>query len=258
VEAAIAFEQLGRYLVPGPLLWSVLASLLVPEVARGELIATGVDGRMDAPHFVEHLRPADLLLVLREDGVRVATDGIDARTIEEPFDPLTPTEELAALPDGRVAGEREEALHLSRVGTLLASSLQLGAAQASLDVAVGYALEREQFGVPIGSFQALKHIMADMYVRVGLARSATYAAAAVLDDPSVGRLDRSLAGAKLLAGEAAVDNGKAAVQILGGMGFTWEMAPHFFMKRALVLDYAFGTPERQALAISESLAREAS
>ena len=258
VEAAIAFEQLGRHLVPGPLLWSVLASLLVPEVARGELVATGIDARTPAPYFVEHLRPADLLLVLREDGVTVAEAGIDARPIEEPFDPLTPMDSLAGLPDGRVVGDRDEAERLSRVGTLLASSLQLGAAQTSLDVAVGYALEREQFGVPIGSFQALKHIMADMYVRVGLARSATYAAAAVLDDPAVGHLDRSLAGAKLLAGEAAVDNGKAAVQVLGGMGFTWEMAPHFFMKRALALDYAFGTPDGHALAISESLAREAS
>ena len=257
VEGTIAFEQLGRHLVPGPLLWSALAALLVPDVAKGALVATGIDARIDAPHFVEHLMPADVVLVLRADGVSlVERDAVDATSVDEPFDPLAPLHALRALPAGRAIGGRREAEHLTRVGTLLTASLQLGIAQATLDVAVGYALEREQFGVPIGSFQALKHIMADMYVRVGLARSATYAAAAVLDDPEVGHVLRSLAGAKLLAGEAAVDNAKAAVQVLGGMGFTWEMVPHFFLKRALALDYAFGTPRRQALAISDSLAEE--
>ncbi len=257
VEGAIAFEQLGRHLVPGPLLWSALAALLVPEVANGAVIATGIDARADAPYLVEHLQPADLVIVLRADGVAVLErDAIDSTPIDEPFDPLAATDALRAIPDGRAIGGRREAEHLTRVGTLLTASLQLGIAQATLDVAVAYALEREQFGVPIGSFQALKHIMADMYVRVGLARSATYAAAAVLDDPEVGHVVRSLAGAKLLAGEAAVDNGKAAVQVLGGMGFTWEMAPHFFLKRAIALDYCFGTPRRQALAISDSFAEE--
>lgn len=277
VEAAIVFEQLGRHLVPGPLLWSVLAAPLVPEVARGSAIATGLDARATAPHFVEHLRSADLVLVLRADTVALLECGaLESTPVAEPFDPLAPTDRLhdrrdglqtgrptglsndppSDLPHGRPIGGPAEALQLDRVGTLLAASLQLGIAQSTLDVAVAYALERKQFDVPIGSFQALKHIMSDMYVRIGLARSATYAAAAVLDDPAVGHGVRSLAGAKLLAGEAAVENAKAAIQILGGMGFTWEMAPHFFLKRALALDYAFGTPRRQALVFSESLAED--
>lgn len=257
LEGAIAFEQLGRHLVPGPLLWSALAALRIPDVASGALVATGIDARIEAPLFVEDLERADLVLVLRTDGVAVIErDALAATRIDEPFDPFAPTHVVAAPPPGRVIGGRSEADHLVQVGTLLVTSLQLGIAQATLDVAVEYALEREQFGVPIGSFQALKHIMADMYVRVGLARSATYAAAAVLDDPGVGHLVRSLAGAKLLAGEAAVENGKAAVQVLGGMGFTWEMVPHFFLKRALALDHAFGTPRRQALLIADSLAKE--
>jgi alkylation response protein AidB-like acyl-CoA dehydrogenase len=142
------------------------------------------------------------------------------------------------------------------VGTVLAAALQLGISQASLDVAVAYSLEREQFGAKIGSFQALKHIMADMVVRVGLARSATYAAAAVLDDPAVGDADRSVGGAKLLAGEAAVENARASIQVMGGMGFTWEMPPHFLLKRALVLDQTFGTPTSHALALGASLEKE--
>lgn len=257
VEGAIVFEQLGRHLAPGPLLWSTLAALRLPEVATGAAIATGIDARLGPPHLIEHLRAADRILVLRADGVEVLEHGALApSSVEDPFDPLSPTDSLSTIPKGRPIGGARELEELTRIGTLLAASLQLGIAQSSLDVAVAYALEREQFGVPIGSFQALKHIMADMYVRVGLARSATYAAAAVLDDPEVGDLVHGLAGAKLLAGEAAVENAKAAVQILGGMGFTWEMAPHFFLKRALALDYAFGSPRRQALTIADRLARQ--
>src|SRR4029450_9772922 len=144
------------------------------------------------------------------------------------------------------------AARLRRIGVVLTAALQLGISHAALDVAVAYSLEREQFGVPIGSLQALKHIMADMYVRVGLARSATYAAAAVLDDRGIGDADRCISAAKLLSGEAAVENARASIQVLGGMGFTWEMPPHFLLKRALVLDHTFGTPTAHALAIGSS------
>ena len=257
IEAAIVFEQLGRHLTPGPILWSTLAGVVLEDVASGDVIATGIDARDRGPHTVEHLRASGVVLVLGRDGVRkIPVDAIDCDAAEAPLDPLTPTTLVPTLPEGEAVGDEADVARLAAIGTALAAALQLGAAQSALEVAVSYSLEREQFGVPIGSFQALKHIMADMYVRIGLARSATYAAAAVLDDPAVGHAERSLAGAKLLAGEAAVENGKAAVQILGGMGFTWEMAPHFFLKRGLALDYAFGTPKHHALAISESLAGE--
>ena len=118
------------------------------------------------------------------------------------------------------------------------------------------ALVFEQFGQPIGSFQALKHMMADMFVRTALARSATYAAAAVLDDPLVGHVGRSIGAAKLLAGEAAIENARASVQVMGGMGFTWEMVPHYLLKRAWVLEQSFGTMRDHALGISALLASE--
>ena len=108
---------------------------------------------------------------------------------------------------------------------MLAAAQLVGAAQGALDVASAYALERHQFGVPIGSFQAVKHLLADMYVRVELARSATYAAAAIFDDERAGDAATAASTAKLLAGEAGIANGRTAVQVLGGMGFTWEMTP---------------------------------
>jgi len=113
-------------------------------------------------------------------------------------------------------------------------------------VARAYALEREQFGAPIGSFQAVKHLLADMYVRSSLAQSETYAAAA-LEDPAAG------AAAKVLAADAAIANAGTAVQVLGGMGFTWDMLPHYLLKRARVLEQSFGTADDHAGRLGSAL-----
>jgi alkylation response protein AidB-like acyl-CoA dehydrogenase len=256
VEGAVVFEQLGRHLVPGPCLWSALGALAIPEVARGNLLAGGAEDG-GAPLFVEHAAEIDVLVALRPDGVwRIDRAELPTPAACDALDPLNPVGAFAALPAGTRVGDAAEAARLRHAGVVLAAALQLGIADAALDVAVAYALEREQFGVPIGSFQALKHIMADMYVRVGLARSATYAAAAVLDDPAVGDAERSSRAAKLLAGEAAVENARASIQVLGGMGFTWAMPPHFLLKRAWVLDQSFGTPASHALAIGALLEKE--
>ena len=254
VAAAVLFEQLGRHLVPGPLLWSALAALAIPEVADGTRIAGGTEGRGAALHFVEHGAEVDLVVVLRADGVaRIDAAQLPPCVAADALDPLTPVGVFEALPEGVRVGNATAAAALRRVGTVLAAALQLGIAGAALDVAVAYAQEREQFGVPIGSFQALKHMMADMYVRTGLARCATYAAAAVLDDPGAGDTERSLGAAKLLAGEAAVENARAAIQVLGGMGFTWEMLPNHLLKRAWVLDQSFGTADDHALQLGSAL-----
>ncbi len=205
--------------------------------------------------MVAHAGQVEGLVILDGDQVRaIEADELPEPEGLDPFDPLTPVGRYAALPPGRVVGGPEQVDQLRARGTVLTAALAVGLSQAALDVARDYALERQQFGRPIGSFQALKHLMADMYVRTGLARSATYAAAAVLDDPAVGHLGPSVSGAKLLAGEAAVDNARAAVQILGGMGFTWEMPTNHLLKRAWVLEQSFGDSRRHALAISDSLA----
>lgn len=257
VEGAVIFEQLGRHVVPGPCLWSALGAFVVREAAAGEQMAGGTEDHGQSPLFVEHAREVDTVVVLRRDGVfRIDRADLPTGAPGEPLDPLNPVGVFPSLPAGARVGDAAEAARLRRVGGVLTAALQLGIAHAALDVAVAYSLERQQFGVPIGSFQALKHIMADMYVRVGMARSATYAAAAVIDDPEVGDPLRSVGAAKVLAGEAAVENARAAVQVLGGMGFTWQTAPHFLLKRALVLDQGFGTPTQHALAIASSLAEE--
>src|SRR5205814_10064294 len=89
-------------------------------------------------------------------------------------------------------------------GTALTAALLLGMAEATTDIAVRYAAERHQFDRPIGSFQAVKHILADMLVRTELARAAVYAAGVTIDDVAVGDPERAASVAKLQAGEAAM------------------------------------------------------
>ncbi len=178
---------------------------------------------------------------------------------------MTPLWRVDALPAGRpVPGDDGSlSLRLWRDGALLTAALQVGHAAEALDLAVAYAKERQQFDTPIGSFQAVKHMCADMLVRAEVARAAVHAAACLADAPDVvdteaavagctpGQLvDRSVAGAKLLADEAALGNARAAIQVHGGMGFTWEVPLHLHLKRALVHSTTFGTPAAHATALA--------
>lgn len=119
---------------------------------------------------------------------------------------------------------------------------QVGGAQRCLDLAVAYAGEREQFGRPIGSFQAIKHKCADMFVAVETARSALYYAACIADDGSDDlAINASLA--KAWCSEAYFRCAADAIQIHGGVGFTWEYDPHLHFKRARASESWLGTPD---------------
>ena len=120
-----------------------------------------------------------------------------------------------------------------------------GSPTGCTELAVAYAKERVQFDRPIGSFQAIKHLCADMLVRTEVARAAVYARGRA--PRRARRRPASTAashGAKVLAGEAAIANGKTATQVFGGMGFTWEVDVHLYLKRAWVLDTHFGSRRR--------------
>jgi alkylation response protein AidB-like acyl-CoA dehydrogenase len=120
-------------------------------------------------------------------------------------------------------------------------------------MSVAYAKERQQFDRPIGSFQAIKHLLADMLVRAEVARAAVYAAAVALDGRSHDDPVRAAAAAKILAGDAAIANGKAGIQVHGGIGFTWEVDAQRFWKRATVLDTHFGNSDEHAEAVAAML-----
>jgi alkylation response protein AidB-like acyl-CoA dehydrogenase len=247
-DAALVFEELGRAVVPGPLLWTHLAAGEVEGAASGEMVVGGVERRGPTdPLLIEHLQVLDRLVVLDNAGVwQVGPREVDGQAVLHPLDPLTPLHLVRDLPRGERMAGPETAASWRLEGAALAAALLLGLAGAVTDMAVSYAKERQQFERPIGSFQAVKHLLADMLVRTEVARAAVYAAGVHLDDPAVGDVSRAVAVAKLMAGEAALTNGKACIQVHGGMGFTWEVDAHLYLKRARVLDTVFGSTQDQA------------
>jgi alkylation response protein AidB-like acyl-CoA dehydrogenase len=134
---------------------------------------------------------------------------------------------LAAGPAAESALARAAAL-----GSIALAAEQVGVAQRSLDLAVAYAKERVQFGRPIGSFQAIKHKCADMMVRLEAARSAVYWAGCVAAGPAADNLALAASAAKATASEAAFACAADALQIFGGVGFTFEYDIHLYLKRA--------------------------
>jgi alkylation response protein AidB-like acyl-CoA dehydrogenase len=255
-DAVLVFAELGRELLAGPLIWSHLAAGLVDGAATGEARVGGLDPYtlQAGPVLVEHFERLDTLLVIRADGVdRIDPSSLDAVPVATPLDPFTPLHSVKALPAGeRIAGA-EAAARLQLEGAALAAAQLLGIAEATTELAVAYAGEREQFGRAIGSFQAVKHILADMFVRQEVARATVYAAGATIDCPEVGDVIRAVSSAKLTAGEAARKNARACIQIYGGMGYTWEVPAHYYFKRSWVLDTVFGNTEVHAAIVAERL-----
>jgi alkylation response protein AidB-like acyl-CoA dehydrogenase len=150
---------------------------------------------------------------------------------------------LADAPRLEVGGGAEVARHLDVAAVAYAAEL-LGVAQRALELAVAYAKDRVQFGRPIGSFQAIKHRCADMLVDVEGMRSAVYWAAWTLGDADAdaGDEDRAIAAstAKAWCGDAASRVLASALQVHGGIGFTWEHDLHLYLKRAQLDCVAFG------------------
>lgn len=198
-EAVLAFEEAGRVLLPGPLVATHLAAGTVPGAAVGETVVAAVDGGL-----VEWLEEAD---VVRGE----VAGAVPLKSV----DPLTP---LHRVP-GAAASDP--------VAVLLTAAEQLGTATRACELAVQHARTREQFGQPIGAFQAVKHLCAELLVRVEVARAAVYAAAVTADPVDI-------AAARLLADEAAVRGARDCLQVHGGMGFTWESEVHLHLKRAWV------------------------
>ncbi len=125
-------------------------------------------------------------------------------------------------------------------GAVLAAAQMIGLGQRCIDMAVAYAKDRTQFGRPIGSYQAVKHLLANAQVGIEFARPVVHAAAAELPLGTMPARAR-VAHAKIAAGEAADLAARTAVQVYGAMGMTWEADVHFFLKRALGLKSAWGT-----------------
>ncbi len=253
-DAVLVFAELGRRLVPGPIVWTHLAAGLIDGAASGECVVGGLDlyGGEPAALLVEHLDSLDVLLVVQSEGLfQVDATAIAGNPVATPLDPLTPLHALEEIPRGEQVGGPSDARRLRLEGAALLSGYLLGIAEATLELATAYAMGREQFGRAIGSFQAIKHILADMFVRQEVARAAAYAAGATIDDSAVGDVPRAVSTAKLSAGEAALRNAKSCIQVHGGMGYTWEVPAHYYLKRSWVLESLFGDGEEHSEIVAE-------
>ena len=258
-DAVIVFEELGRRAVPGPLAWTHLAADLVEGAASGEAVVSGLDllAGQPEPLMIEHFDAMDALLALREDGVwRIEPGEVKAVAAGESLDPFTPVHHAESLPEGTRVADAERARRMRLEGAAIVAGQLLGIAEETLELANEYAKQREQFDRPIGKFQAIKHILADMFVRQEAARAAAYAGGCTLDDPGVGDVRRAVSAAKLNAGEAAMKNARACIQVHGGMGFTWEIPAHFYLKRTWVLESVFGTCEEHAETVADCIERD--
>jgi alkylation response protein AidB-like acyl-CoA dehydrogenase len=203
--------------------------------------------------------PADVLLV-PADGVPYGLYAVDAHSggvTRSPVVSLDSTRQLCdltldAVPARRIAAGNAAAAAVRAglaAGAATLAAEQLGLAERCLEMTVGYARERRQFARPIGSFQAIKHRLADLYVLVAQARAVSRYAAACLAD---GSRDApvAVAMAKAYCGEAAVKAAEECVQLHGGIGFTWEHPAHLYLKRAKSGSIAFGTPDRHRAALA--------
>jgi alkylation response protein AidB-like acyl-CoA dehydrogenase len=278
VELAIVLEELGRVVAPGPMLTTAWVACLLSsgttkddpavvelakDLAAGRRTATVALG---AP--LEGTEVGDELQVSGSTGPMLCGAGVDVALVPygragaeveawgvvdlwdgdaTPLDSLDPTRPLAdvRLPLTPVTWvpmlTREDVM---AVGVALAAAECAGGAAWCVDTAAEYARDRRQFGRPIGQFQGVKHRCADMLVAAEQARSVAWDAALALDEGRDDRTPKTLStlAAGAVALDAFVDVAKDCIQVLGGIGFTWEHDAHLYLRRAVALRQLFGGP----------------
>ncbi|OBH36342.1 acyl-CoA dehydrogenase [Mycobacterium intracellulare] len=236
-DAAAVLQELGRALVPSPLLGTTLAELALlsapePDAATLEGLAEGtaIGALVLDPDYVVNGDIADVVVAV-EDGRLSRWTRFSARAVTT----MDPTRRLA-----RVKPEETEAIGadpgLADKAAVLLAAEQIGAAERCLELTVEYAKERVQFGRPIGSFQALKHRMADLYVTVAAAKAVVSDAC---DDPC----PTNAAAARLAATEALNTVAAEGIQLHGGIAITWEHDMHLYFKRAHGSAHLLDTPQ---------------
>lgn len=237
IEEAILFEEAGRSLYAGPFLTTAVVLPALPEVGE-ESWSLEVGG------LVPYLGTVDR--VLRADMTSVVAEGEDLATMDE----TRPLGRLAEVTQGQALEGDGAAVHRR---LLVALALEaVGVAQRALELSIAYVGERQQFGKPIGVYQAVSHPLSDTFVETELARSLAYWAAWCIaeDDPQA---DVAAASAKAFCAETAVAACERAIQVHGGIGFTWEHDLHRYYKRAQWIDAFAGFAAVQRAVVAASL-----
>jgi alkylation response protein AidB-like acyl-CoA dehydrogenase len=293
VEAGVVAEELGAALHPGPWLSSAVAAPralarfgagdaaaeLLTGIADGTTIAAvgplqrndaavtaaerGVDVALRGEVAIPDAAAANVLLVLAEDGdgvglfaAKTDSSGISV-TPERGIDQTRKQFRVALddVPARRLATPSPDAIAAVVDDVLIATAADaLGAARAVMDLAVEYAKVRKQFGQVIGSFQAIQHLCVDMYEAVELARSGVIHALWAADNADAQQRHLSALRAKAFAGRLA-SVGDTAIQVFGGIGFTWEHDAHLYLKRLLSWSAFLGGSDRYLTELGAHLAK---
>lgn len=256
IDFVLPLIETGRAAFPGPVVESAVVAVpllrdaadsglptaWLPRLAAGEAIATV--GHSANP-FVADAHVADLLLLftrgeihaLARDAVRIVHQPSNDRGRQLFTVDWQPTSETRIAAGDSAARLADDAFDRGAFGC---AAQLVGVAQRLVDTAVVYATQREQFGKPIGSFQAIKHMLADVQVKIEFAKPLLYRAAHSL---ATGASTRSVdvSQAKATAGAAAAAAAKQSLQVHGAIGYTWECDLQIWMKRAWSLDLAWGS-----------------
>jgi hypothetical protein len=251
-ESLIVLEEVGRSLAPSPLLSSLVTAeallagadenakrRLLPRIAAGEPAAfvSGTGPVLDGDR-------ATVLVAATDDGLLEVDPASATRTWAESMDQTirlahVDLRHATTTPIGDAAAAVARA---ELVGAAAVTALQAGLAARALEMTVGYSKERVQFGRPIGSFQALKHRMADMLVLVEMSRSASWAASYAVSRSTDNAAELTHV-AKSYCSDALMKIAGETVQLHGGIAITWEHDAHLVFKRAHALGQLYGSPQ---------------
>ncbi|MGQ4478995.1 acyl-CoA dehydrogenase family protein [Streptomyces sp. SAS_276] len=247
VELAVAFVELGRHVVPGPLVETVMAAALLtepgpakrllPALAAGEAVATAAP----AGSYALDGDMATIRLAWDADGLRAAPGHGPVRASLDPARRLT-----RLLPGGELLTPEPPLAHALTWARLATAAQALGVGLALLDRTVAYVKQRTQFGVAVGSFQAVKHQLADTKVALEFARPLLLGAALAMDPADV-------AAAKVTACEAAYRAARTALQLHGAIGYTAEYDLSLWLTKARALRSSWGSPGECRAAVLDGL-----
>jgi len=255
LDFALIAEAAGSVALPDPLVESAgIASPMLAALAPDHPALADPSGTIAIQHpanpFVADADSAAAIILHRDGQAFVATRDqvrLMRRDSIDPFRRLFAVEWSEATPldtgDWNLALDR---------GALFAAAQGLGLAQRAVDMGVAYAKERQQFGKPIGSYQAVKHHLASAQVAIEFARPVVYAAAAQIGQRDAFSQAR-ISHAKIVALEAADQAARTSIQVHGAMGYSWEVDVHLFLKRALALTNCWGTPAFHRARVAERL-----
>ncbi|MEH3154381.1 MAG: acyl-CoA dehydrogenase [Gordonia paraffinivorans] len=259
VEMVVAVERLGHHCVPGPVAESAaVVPWLLSAAGRADLLEPVLAGQpATIAHDVLARRAADAglsSLVLALSGSRLAT-----ATVRDTHRSVDPTRTVSDVESGETISDPVDARRAGDLGVLATAAQLLGLASGMVALATDHARSRTQFGRPVGSFQAVKHHLADVAIAVEMARPLVHGAALAVDaegaaDAVPTDVTRDVSAAAVACGRAADLAARTALQTLGAIGYTREHDLSLYLTKTRALLTAWGTPAQHRRRVLEAIA----